>query len=38
MFMGSRVIIGIGITPAIVGGSNLISGRSLVAGNINENA
>jgi hypothetical protein len=28
MFMAARVIIGIGITPAIVGGSNLISGKS----------
>lgn len=27
MFMVSRVIIGIGITPGIVGASNLISGR-----------
>jgi hypothetical protein len=27
MFMAARVIIGIGITPAIVGGSNLISGE-----------
>jgi hypothetical protein len=28
MFMVARVIIGVGITPAIVGASNLISGKS----------
>jgi len=30
MFMVSRAIIGVGITPAIVGASSLISGRSMV--------
>lgn len=29
MFMVSRVIIGVGITPGIVGASSLISGRSI---------